>query len=108
LFDGCRHRSGFALARNELGTLNVFVPGVRAADNFDRVATLAVGPSAGDPDSLTGHPIADVASVHRHVARLSIHLHGSLALIVERHEDVVFLTAPQHAHVPAPAEKDRL
>ena len=56
------------------------------------------------PDAL----IADVASVHRHVAGLPAHLHRALALIVERHEHIVFLTAPQHAHVPGPVEQDCL
>src|SRR4029434_2607879 len=42
LLDGCRHRSGFALARDEFGTGNVFVPGVRSTEHFDTGATLAV------------------------------------------------------------------
>src|SRR6185369_17921794 len=80
----------------------------RATEDFDRGTTLPVGPHAGDPDPLTRRLIADIASVHRHIAGLPAHLHRALALIVERHEQVVFLTAPQHARIPAPVEHDVL
>ena len=106
LLYGCRHRSGFALARDELGTLNVFVPGIGSTEDFDSGATLTIGPSAGDPDPLTGRPVADVGSVHRHIAGLSVHLDGALALIDERHDQISFLSAPQHARVPSPVEQD--
>src|SRR6185369_8021674 len=67
-------------------------------------ATLAIGPSAGNLDPLTRHLVADAPSVFRRIAGLSVHLDGALALIFERHEQIVFLTAPQHARVPGPVE----
>src|SRR5439155_24518498 len=100
--------SGFAFARDEFGAGNVFVPGIRSAQDFDIGATLAIGASAGDLDPLARRPVADAGSVLRHIAGLSVHLHGALARIFERHEYVVFLTAPQHARVPGPVEQDGL
>src|SRR5262249_22143063 len=101
-----RHRSGLALPRDELGTLNVFVPGIGSTEDFDIGATLTIGPSASDADSLARRPVADVGSVQRHIAGLSVHLHGALALIDERHDQISFLSAPQHAGVPSPVEQN--
>src|SRR5215475_8817885 len=69
---------------------------------------LAVGPSAGDLDPLTRRLVADAGSILRHIAGLPVHLHGALALIFERHDQIAFLTAPQHARVPGPVEEDCL
>src|SRR5262249_5049371 len=46
--------------------------------------------------------------VLRHIAGLTVHLHGALALIFERRDQIVFLIAPQHARIPGPVEQDRL
>src|SRR6185436_566712 len=79
-----------------------------STEDFDVGATLAIGPGAGDLDPLTRGLVVDAGSILRHIAGLSVHLHGALTLIFERHEQIVFLTAPQHARVPAPIEDDRL
>src|SRR6185295_14630723 len=88
-----------------LGAGNVFIPRVRAADDFDVVAALSIGPGTGDLDPLTRLLIGDAGAVLRQVAGLSVHLHRALARIFQRHQDVVFLIAAQHAGVPAPVEE---
>src|SRR5205823_5427393 len=80
----------------------------RSTEDFDIGATLAVGPSSGDLYPFTRRLVADAGSILRHIAGLPIHLHGALALIFERHDQIVFLTASQHAHVPSPVEQDCL
>src|SRR5439155_15356748 len=77
-------------------------------EDFHIGATLAVGPSAGDLDSLTRRLVADAGSIFRHIAGLPVHLHSALALIFERHDQILFQVAPKHAHVPGPVEKDCL
>src|SRR5207244_5981145 len=95
----CRHRSGFAFARDEFGAGNIFVPGVRPTEDFDIGATLAVGPSASDLDPFTRRLVADTGSILRHIAGLPVHLHGALALIFERHEQIQLVGAPEHSRV---------
>src|SRR4029450_2560148 len=71
---------------------------------FDSGATLAVGPRAGDLDSLPRYLVADAPSILRGIAGLSVHLDGAFAQVFERHEHIVFFTAPQHARIPGPVE----
>src|SRR5439155_14148872 len=69
-------------------------------------ARLAIGPSARVLNPLAGCLVADAGSILRYIAGLSVHLNGALALIFERHYQIVFLTASEHAHIPGPVEKD--
>ena len=89
-----------------LRTCTYAIPVAAIAVMAATAADLPARPSAGDLDPLTRLLVGDAGSVLRHIAGLSVHLHGALALIFEGHEHVVFLIAPQHAHVPAPVEQD--
>src|SRR5205814_10342247 len=93
---------------DQFGAGNIFVPGIRSTENFDTGATLAIGPSAGDLYPFTRRLVADAGSILRHIAGLPVHLHGALALIFERHEQISLLAAPQHSRVPGPVEEDCL
>src|SRR5262249_36510589 len=104
--DSRGHRRRLAFTGDEFGARNVFVPGIRSTEDFDIGATLAIGPSAGDLDPLTRRLVADAGSILRHIARLPVHLHGALALIFERHDQILFQVASEHTHIPAPVEED--
>src|SRR5262249_4218108 len=80
----------------------------RSTEDFDIGATLSVGPSPCDLDPLTRRLVADAGPILRRITGLPIYLHSALALIFERHDQIVFFTTPQHAHVPAPVEHDGL
>src|SRR5439155_22419992 len=107
LLDGARHRGRLPFPRNDLRTRYVFVPGVLPADNLDARIRLSIGPSARVLNPLARHLVIGANTIFRECAVLSVHLYGALPLIFERDDQLVFIYAPQHAHVPGPVEKHR-
>ena len=102
LLHGGRHRRGLPFPGKDLRTRDVFVPCVHPADDLDVRIGLTVRSGALDLRPLSWRLVVGADAILLQGAGLPLHLHGAVALILERDCELVFLDAPQHAHVRRP------
>ena len=84
LLHGSRHRRGLPFPGNDLRARDVFVPGVQPADDLDVRIRLPVGRVHVDLRPLARRLVVGADAILRQRAGLPVHLHGAVALILER------------------------